>query len=152
MFFKVYCCTVDKRLGVVPVTEIWLLEKYYKEFHQRKGNYFSDTEAIDVYQQTQLLQQRWPQCIGNPPPEIGAKFGLFYTKHDWPTCRFRICFGAYKDNGVDKIIALTCRTKQEISKGSSNGTAEWYRHMSLGGVARWDDYRRGQLKAWKIYP
>lgn len=134
------------------MAEAWLTKKHDKDFHGRKGTYFSDLEAVDVYAETQLLQQTWPGCIGNPPPEIGSKFGVFYTKHDWPTCTLRICFGAFTDNGIAKIVALTCRAKQELSKGNSNGTTEWYRHMSTEGVARWDDYRRGFLKSWRIYP
>ncbi len=132
--------------------EVWLIEKYYEEFHERKDNVFSDAEAVDVYNQTQLLQQKWPNCIRNPPPEIGSKFGVFYVKNDWPGCILRICFGAQTENGVQKIVALTCRTKQELSKGSSNGTSEWYKHMATVGADRWDDYRRGLLKSWKIYP
>lgn len=133
-------------------TEVWLTEKYYEEFHERKDSLFSDTEAVDVYTQTQLLQQKWPGCIGNPPPEIGSKHGLFYVKNDWPGCTLRICFGARTENGIAKIVALTCRTKQELSKGNSGGTSEWYKHMATVGVDRWDDYRRGILKSWKIYP
>ncbi len=133
-------------------TEVWLIEKYYEEFHSRKDSYFSAVEAVEVYKQTQLLQQRWPGCIGNPPPEIGNKHGLFYIKHNWPTCRLRICFGALTDKGTVKVVALTCRTKQELSKGGSNGTVEWYRHIGFTGLARWDDYRNGFLKTWKIYP
>ena len=132
--------------------EIWLTEKYYQEFHQRMGSLFSETEAIEVYEQTQLLQQRWPGCIGNPPPEIGSKFGLFYVKNDWPGCTLRICFGALTEQNMQRIIVLTCRSKQELSKGSSNGTSEWYKHMATVGVDRGDDYRRSLSKSWKIYP
>ena len=133
--------------------EILLCEEYFKEFQERKGSLFFDADAVDVYKQTQLLQQRWPNCIGNPPPEIGSKHGLFYVKNDWPGCTLRICFGAHtNEKKVAQIIALTCRTKQELSKGSSNGTQEWYKHMAKTGVDRWDDFRRGQLKTWKIYP
>lgn len=133
-------------------TEVWLSEKYYEEFHERKDSLFSDTEAVDVYTQTQLLQQKCPGCIGNPPPEIGSKHTLFYVKNDWAGCTLRICFGARTENGIAKIVALTCRTKQELSKGNSGGTVEWYKHMATVGVDRWDDYRRGFVRAWKIYP
>ena len=132
--------------------DVLLIEKYYEEFHERKGSLFSDIEAVDVYTQTQLLNLKWPDCIGNPPPEIGSKFGLFYVKNDWPGCTLRICFGARTENGIAQIVALTCRTKQELSKGNSGGTSEWYRHMSTIGIDRWDDYRRGLLKSWRIYP
>lgn len=134
------------------MAEVWLTKPYYEEFHERKDNLFSEADAEDVYAQTRLLQRRWPGCIGDPPPEIGCKFGLFYVKNDWPGCRLRICFGARTEAGAQRIVALTCRTKQEISKGAANGTAEWYRHMATVGVDRWDDYRRGFLKSWKICP
>lgn len=133
------------------MVEIWLSEKYYEEFHKRKDSLFSTDEATDVYKKTQLLQTNWPKCMKQPPPEVGGRSGLHYMKFDWPTCRLRICFGARRENGVDKIIALTCRTKQELSKGSSDGTKEWYRHIDTIGVDLWDDYRRGLLKTWKIY-
>ncbi len=133
-------------------TEVWLSESYYKEFHQRKDSLFSDAEAIEVYKRTQELQQKWPGILKTPTPWLGNKHKLFYTKHDWPTCRLRICFMATTEDGVDKIVVLTCRTKQELSKGSSDGTTEWYKHMATVGVDRWDDYRRGLLKTWKIYP
>lgn len=133
-------------------TEIWLTEFYYKEFHQRKDSLFSDAEAVEVYKQTQELQQKWPAILKTPTPWLGNKHGLFYTKHDWPNCRLRICFGAMKIGGTDRIVALTCRTKQELSKGSSNGTTEWYRHMAQVGLDEWDSYQRGLSKFWKIYP
>jgi hypothetical protein len=125
------------------VTEIWLTEFYFEEFTARRGILFSQDEAIEVYAYTQLLQQRWPGCISSPPPEIGSKHGLFYSKFDWPACRLRICWGAQTEDGVQKIVALTCRTKQEVSSGSSNGTQEWYRHMRLVGLDQWDSYRWG---------
>lgn len=134
------------------MAEIWLTERYYEEFHERKGSLFSPLNALDVYKQTQILQRKWPGCIDAPPPEIGIKSGLFYVKNNWPGCTLRICFGALTENGEQKLIALTCRTKQELSKGSSNGTTEWYKHMAMVGVDRWDDYRRGFLRSWKIYP
>jgi hypothetical protein len=133
-------------------TEVWLTEKYYEEFHERKDNVFSDDQAIEVYKDTQTLRANWPQCVHQPPPEVGTRSGLYYVKFKWPTCQLRICFGARRENGVDKIIALTCRTKQELSKGNSNGDREWYRHIDTHGVDLWDSYRRGLLKSWKIYP
>jgi hypothetical protein len=133
------------------LVEIWLSEPYYADFVARKNVLFTSLEAIEVYAVTQLLQQRWPRCIGNPPPEVGSKSKLFYVKYDWPSCRLRICFGARTEKGVQKIIALTCRTKQELSRGSSNGTQEWYRHMGTIGVDRWDDYQRHFIKSWRIY-
>jgi hypothetical protein len=36
------------------VAEVWLTEKYYKEFHERKDSLFSDLEAIDVYKHAQI--------------------------------------------------------------------------------------------------
>lgn len=133
------------------VVEIWLTEPYYEEFIERKDVLFTPSEAIEVYAKTQELQKNWPGCISRPPPEVGARSKVFYMKFDWPTCRLRICFGARTENGVQKIVALTCRTKQEISRGSSNGTQEWYRHLSTVGVDRWDDYRRDLIKSWRIY-
>lgn len=131
--------------------EIWLSDSYYKEFHERKGSIFSDVEANDVYATTQLLMQKWPGCIGNPPPEIGTNRGLFYVKHNWPTCKLRICFGAETVGTTLRIVALTCRSKQELSKGNSDGTVEWYRHMATVGLSRWNDHKRGILPVWKIY-
>jgi hypothetical protein len=131
--------------------EVWLTENYFKEFHARKSWLFSDDEAKDVYIKTQQLQANWPRCLRTPPPEVGTRSGVHYVKFDWPTCRLRICFGARKEGAVDKLLALTCRTKQELSKGSSDGTKEWYRHMDTVGVDLWDSYRRGLLRAWKIY-
>lgn len=133
------------------MVEIWLCEPYYGDFVARRGVLFSDEEAQDIYVTTQLLQKRWPGCIGNPPPEIGARSKLFYMKFDWAICRLRICFGARTESGVQKIVALTCRTKQELSKGGSNGTQEWYRHMATVGLDRWDDYRRNLIRSWRIY-
>lgn len=132
--------------------EIWLTDKYYEDFQERKDSLFSSIQAVDVYKQTQLLMQNWPTCMKIPPPEVGTKYTIFYVKNDWPGCTLRICFGAVKENNIDKIVALTCRTKQELSKGSSNGTVEWYNHMATFGFDRWDSYKRGKLKSWKIYP
>lgn len=133
------------------MTEVWLTEPYYADFVARRETIFSNEEAIQIYAQTQLLRKMWPRCISNPPPEVGAKFGLFYVKHNWTACRLRICFGALTESGVQKIVALSCRSKQELSKGNSNGTREWYRHMSMEGIDRWDDYRRDLIPHWKIY-
>ena len=131
--------------------EIWLTEHYFKEFQDRKGVLFTKDEATDVYIKTQELQSNWPRCLQTPPPEVGTRSGVHYFKFNWPKCRLRICFGARRESGIDKVIALTCRTKQELSKGSSNGTREWNLHMDTEGVDLWDSYRRGFLRAWKIY-
>ncbi|MBC7531010.1 MAG: hypothetical protein H7318_05480 [Oligoflexus sp.] len=133
--------------------EIWLTEPYYKDFHKRKDSLFDDLEAVDVYVLTQLLQANWPQCLQNPTvlPEVGTKSGIHYVKLDWPTCRLRIAFGARQERGIHKVVALSCRTKQELSKGRSNGTQEWYKHMATHALGVWDDYRRGIVHSWKIY-
>lgn len=132
--------------------EVWLTEPYYDDFHSRKGILFNDSEAVDVYVLTQALQANWPTCLGPAlPPEVGTKHGIHYVKLNWPTCKLRISFGARQERGIHKIIALSCRTKQEISRGSSNGTQEWYRHMATDALGVWDDYRRDQVKCWKIY-
>ncbi len=55
------------------------------------------------------------------------------------------------DKGIAELIVLTCPTKQELSKGGSNETQEWYRHMRTIGVDRWDDYQRNLIKCWRIY-
>jgi len=149
--YNVFGGFADKEFRLA--VEIWLTEPYYNDFHSRKGSLFDDSEAIDVYVLTQLLQQNWPQCLQSPgvPPEVGTKSGIHYVKLDWPTCRLRIAFGARQEQGVHKIVALSCRTKQELSKGSSNGTQEWYKHMATHGLGVWDDYRRGIIQSWKIY-
>lgn len=131
--------------------EIWLTEKYYEEFHDRLEYLFTADEATDVYQGTQALMNKWPNWHNNPPPEVGQKRSLYYVKYNWPTCRLRICFGAETVGGVPRLVILSCRTKQELSKGSSNGTQEWYDHMATHGEKRWDQYRKGQLIYWKIY-
>ena len=129
-------------------TEIRLTEPYYKEFHKRLGVRFDEEEAVDVYTKTQTLKANWPNV---PPPEVGFHKGLAYVKYDWPTCALRICFG-YRDFNLSKqIVALTCRTKQELQRGNKNANREWYRHMETIGQARWDDYRRGLIKSWAIY-
>jgi hypothetical protein len=135
LLFNVFFDIVD--IGECVAAEIWLTEKYYEEFHERKDSLFSDVEAIDVYKQTQELQQQWPVILKLPTPWLGNKHGLFYTKHNWATCRLRICFGALKVGGIDRVVVLTCRTKQELSKGSSNGTIEWhYRMVPTHGYRR----------------
>lgn len=133
------------------MVEIWLTEPYFKDFASRRGVLFRDEEAKEIYAGTQLLQEKWPGCIHNPPPEVGSKSKLFYMKYNWSSCKLRICFGAHTEKRVQKLIALTCRTKQELSKGGSNGTQEWYRHMASVGVDRWDDYQRNLVVSWKIY-
>ena len=131
--------------------EVWLTKKYYEEFHARLGYLFSEEEAAEVYNGTQELMKKWPNWHNNPPPEVGQKRGLYYVKYNWATCRLRICFGAETVGGVARIVALTCRTKQELSRGNSDGTQEWYFHMATLDENRWDQYRKGQLAYWKIY-
>lgn len=131
--------------------EIWLTEKYYEEFHRRLGHLFTEDEALDVYKGTQELMNKWPNWHNNPPPEVGQKKRLFYVKYDWPNCRLRICFGAETVGGTSRLLILTCRTKQELSKGTADGTANWYDHMATQGERIWDQYRRGTQVCWKIY-
>ena len=137
-------------LGGILAIEIWLTEPYYKEYRQRKGVSFHESEKTHLFQVTQELQRNWPQGM---PPEIGAKFGIFYTKCDFPSGGIlRVAFGCETTmDGTTRLIALTTRTKQELSQGSHSGTSGWYKHMSTVGLARWSDYRRGIISAWKIY-
>ncbi len=78
-------------LGGILAIEIWLTEPYYKEYRQRKGVLFHESEKTHLFQVTQELQRNWPQGM---PPEIGAKFGIFYTKCDFPSGGIlRVAFG-----------------------------------------------------------
>lgn len=131
-------------------TEIWLTEPYYREYRHRKGVLFHEDEKTYLFEVTQALQTNWPKGL---PPEIGAKFGIFYTKCDFPSGGIlRVAFGCETQaNGVTRLVALTTRTKQELSQGAHGGTNGWYRHMSTIGLARWGDYRRGTIAAWRIY-
>lgn len=137
--------------------EIRLTENYYKEFHKRKGIYFSNAEAIEIYKATQELQKNWPSCATevNTPPEIGMHEGLYYLKFNFNSAgkaKFRVCFGVWTNyQGRVEIVALTCRTKQELSGGNTSGTYAWKKHMSTFGKAKWNEYRRNQLRSWRIY-
>lgn len=135
------------------MNEVWLTEKYYREFHQRKGTNFLDSEAGQLYGLTQELQRNWPKCLSQVvPPEIGTKHGLHYLKCDFPSgAVFRVAFGVHQFKGVTRIVAVTCRTKQELAKGNKSADLEWYRHMGAVGRDCWNDYLRGTIKAWKIY-
>lgn len=137
---------------------IKLIEAYYKEFHKRKDVYFDDQEAIEIYKATQELQKNWPHCLGNAQvaPDVVKHDGdLYYLRFNFAPpqqIKFRICFGVRRlDNGDIEIVALTCRTKQELSGGSKTGTEAWKLHMSTVGKARWNEYRRNQGVNWKIY-
>lgn len=147
----------DNDFGGSVTTEVRLTEHYYDEFHKRKGVLFDDTDAIEVYKATQELQQNWPKCAtdDNTPPEVGMNNGLYYIKFKFQSigrAQLRICFGVLTNkSGNVEIVALTCRTKQELSGGSKDGTVAWYKHMDTVGKARWNQYRRGLLKNWKIY-
>ena len=139
------------------MAEIRLTESYYGEFHKRKGIYFNDTEAIEIYRATQELKVNWPTCAmdSNTPPEIGTHEGLYYLKFNFNSAgktKFRICFGVWTNHrGVVEIVALTCRTKQELSGGNLTGTNAWKKHMGTFGKAKWNEYRRNQLRSWRIY-
>lgn len=140
------------------MTEVRIVEAYYDEFHKRKDVYFDATEAVEVYKATQLLLQNWPQCATNPntEPEVGKRGQLYYLKFNFNSAgkaKFRICFGVWTNVTTKnvEIVALTCRTKQELSGGSTTGTRAWNAHMDTVGKSRWDDYRRGLLTNWKIY-
>lgn len=137
---------------------IKLLEPYYKEFHKRKDVAFDSQEAIQVYVATQELQKNWPNCLGNlqvNPDVVKHQGDLYYLRFNFAPpqqIKFRVCFGVRTlDNGDIEIVALTCRTKQELSGGSQTGTQAWKKHMSTVGKARWNDYRNKKLKSWKIY-
>ena len=136
--------------------EIWLSELYYREYRDRKGVLFFEDEKTELFMVTQALQQNWPKCTTDrsTPPEVGMKAGLYYTKCDFSKSKavLRVAFGCHTlpDKTV-RLVALTTRTKQEVSQGAHGGTQGWYSHMSKIGLARWFDYQRGKLVAWKIY-
>jgi len=141
--------------GVDVAIVLKLIEPYYKEFHKRKDVAFDAQEAIDVYKATQELQ---PNCLGTSqvdPDVVKHKGDLYYLRFNFAPpqqIKFRICFGVRTlDNGDIEIVALTCRTKQELSGGSKNGTQAWKAHMSSVGKARWNDYRNNKVKSWTIY-
>ena len=139
-------------------TIIKLIEPYYKEFHKRKDSAFNAQEAIDVYKATQELQQNWPSCLGTSqvnPNVVKHKGDLYYLRFNFAPpqqIKFRICFGVRTlDNRDIEIVALACRTKQELSGGSKSGTQAWKDYMSSVGKARWNDYRNNKVKSWTIY-
>lgn len=138
------------------MVEIWLTEPYYREYRQRKGTLFYETEKSDLFMVTQALQKNWPRCATDPtmPPEVGTHAGLYYTKCDFPKSKaiFRVAFGhEMVFVKQERLVALTCRTKQELAQGSKTGTEGWYKHMATLGRARWADYQRGFISAWRIY-
>ena len=138
------------------MTEIWLTEAYYREYRQRKGTLFHDSEKGELFEMTQTLQKNWPRCATdrNAAPEVGMNAGLYYAKCDFSKSKaiFRIAFGHEAIFGnLQRLVALTCRTKQELAHGSETGTKAWYRHMATIGRARWADYQRGFIAAWRIY-
>ncbi len=138
------------------MVEIWLTEAYYKDYRKRKGVLFHEDEKTELFDLTQELQKNWPTCAPDPnaPPEVGTRAKLYYVKCDYPKSKavLRVAFGCdSRKNGVTKLVALTIRTKQELSSGSKTGTQGWYDHMETVGLQRWLDYLRGITLAWKIY-
>lgn len=136
---------------------IKLTELYYKEFHKRKDTVFSATEAIEVYKATQELQKNWPTCLnsGLIPPDVVKENGLYYVRFNFPppqSIHLRICFGVQTLANSDiEIVALTCKTKQELAGGSKTGTQGWKQHIATVGKSRWNDYRQNKIKSWIIY-
>lgn len=140
------------------VITIKLTEPYYREFHKRKDIYFDEQEAVEIYQATQELQKNWPHCLRNrlTPPDVVKHDGdLYYLRFNFPPpqqIKFRICFGVRKINQTTiELVALTCKTKQELAGGNKTGTDAWKFHMATVGKARWNEYRRNQLVSWIIY-
>jgi hypothetical protein len=134
-----------------------IVEPYYKEFHKRKGVAFSSDEAVEIYMATQRLQENWPNCLSDSQiePDVVKKDIFYYLRFNFAPpqqIKFRICFGMRKlENGDIELVALTCRTKQELSGGAKDGTQAWYKHMKTVGKARWNDYRNNKIKSWTIY-
>ena len=83
------------------------------------------------------------------------KGSLYYMRFNFAPpqqIKFRICFGVRTiDNGDVEIVGLTCRTKQELSGGSKDGTQAWYAHIATVGKTRWNEYRKNQVRNWIIY-
>lgn len=137
--------------------EVRLTKLYYEDFHRRKGVLFEEVEAFEVYEATQTLLQNWPGCAihAEIPPAVGTSEGLYYLKFNFNSAgksKLRICFGVWTNSfGIVEIVALSCRTKQELSGGSLSGTQAWRKHMRTIGKARWSDYRKNKLQSWKIY-
>lgn len=138
------------------MVEIWLVGPYYSEYQKRKGWLFNDNEKGKLFALTQELQRNWPRCSSDrqTPPEVGMQSKLYYVKCDFvqPKAIFRIAFGFHPIPGTEgRIVALTCRTKEELAQGAQDGTMAWYQHMTTVGRARWSDYQRGFITAWRIY-
>ena len=138
------------------MVEIWLTESYYSDYQKRKGTLFSVGERVKLFALTQELQRGWPKCASDPhtPPEVGMRAKLYYVKCDFaqPKAIFRVAFGFQSVPGTEgRLVALTCRTKEELARGSTGGTLGWYRHMDTTGRARWTDYLRGRIRHWRIY-
>ncbi len=136
--------------------EIWLTEPYYRDYRKRKGWLFDESEKYKLFDLTQTLQRNWPKCATDPsiPPELGTGSRLYYLKCDFTLqqATFRVAFGYHDIPGTQgRLVALTCRTKEELSRGSQNGTAAWYDHIATVGRARWRDYHTGHIAAWRIY-
>ena len=117
---------------------------------------FHESEKTELFALTQELQKNWPKCATDPntPPEVGTNAKLYYVKCDFSKSKavFRIAFGCEnRDDGTKRLVALTARTKQELAQGSKTGTQAWYQHMATIGRQHWTDYRRGLIRAWKIY-
>jgi hypothetical protein len=138
------------------VVEIWLTEPYFREYQKRKGWLFDEREKMKLFDVTQELQRNWPKCATDPqiPPEVGTGSGLYYIKCDFaqPKAIFRVAFGFQNVQGSQgRIVALTCRTKEELAQGSKDGNKAWYQHMATVGRARWSDYLRGHSRFFRIY-
>ena len=138
------------------MVEIWLTKPYFHEYQKRKGWLFAENEKGKLFDLTQELQRNWPRCTTDPqtPPEVGTQSKLHYVKCDFaqPKAIFRIAFGFEPIAGTaGRIVALTCRTKEELASGSQDGTAGWYDHMATVGRSRWTDYQRGRTVFWRIY-
>ena len=138
------------------MVEIWLTEPYYREYQKRKGTLFSETEKTKLFDVTQELQRNWPRCATDPqtPPEVGTSSKLYYMKCDLtqPRATFRVAFGLHPVDGTEgRLVALTCRTKEELARGAMTGTRAWYDHMATVGRSRWTDYLRGHIRFWRIY-
>ena len=136
---------------------IKLTGPYYREFHKRKDSIFSNQEAIEVYKATQKLQQSWPNCLNNKQvtPDVVKKGSLYYMRFNFAPpqqIKFRIGFGVRTLlNSNIEIVALTCKTKQELSSGGKSGTDAWEKHLSTIGKTRWFDYRKGFITSCRIY-
>jgi hypothetical protein len=138
------------------VVEIWLTEPYYREYQKRKGSVFAESEKSKLFVLTQELQKNWPRCVTDPqvPPEVGTTARLYYVKCDFIQIQatFRIAFGFQSmSGGKGQLVALTCRTKEELAKGSKDGTRAWHDHMATIGRSRWADYQRRHIRFWRIY-